>query len=408
MITRPGGNLQHLTGGITVKARYQRGNVQERKGKNSSHWYFRYRVDVAGPDGGVETVMRRQMLGPSKGDSRISKKQAELLRDKFVASLNLPTAAAASTPLILFGKLAELYLKNHVEIDSKIAASTREKYKNHIHNHILPRWRDVRLADFQPLEAEEWLRSLDCSWWMMVDIRNIMSGIFTQAQAWGYWPEDRRNPMTRVNLGRRRESRPKRILTEQETNRVLARLQEPARLIAEIAISNGARISEILGLQWKHVDLDAGVIKVEQRYWRGDLDRPKTQGSSRKLVVGHLVTRLRAKAKADDAQPEEFVFTRNDGSGKPLWDSGVRMAVKKAAAAEGCDFPGLGMHSFRRANITWWQEEGGSAIEASKNAGHTSVAMTNEYTLIQLERQQEITRRIQERILGVPPTEALQ
>jgi hypothetical protein len=34
--------------------------------------------------------------------------------------------------------------------------------------------------------------------------------------------------------------------------------------------------------------------------------------------------------------------------------------------------------------------------------------MTNEYTLIQLERQQEITRRIQERILGVPPTEAVQ
>jgi integrase len=120
------------------------------------------------------------------------------------------------------------------------------------------------------------------------------------------------------------------------------------------------------------------------------------------------VARLRAKAKADGAQPEGFIFTRNDGSGKPLWDSGVRMAVKKAAAAEGCDFPGLGMHSFRRANITWWQEEGGSAIEASKNAGHTSVAMTNEYTLIQLERQQEITRRIQERILGVPPTETVQ
>jgi integrase len=349
---RPEGNLQHLTGGITVKARYQRGNVQERKGKNSSHWCFRYRVDVARPDGGVETIMRRQMLGPSKGENRISKKQAELARDKFLSSLNRPTAATASTPLILFGKLAELYLKNHVEVDSKISESTRQKYKNHISNHILPRWRDVRLADFQPLEAEEWLRSLDRSWWMMVDIRNIMSGIFTQAQAWGYWPEDRRNPMTKVNLGRKYETRPKRILTEQETNRVLALLQEPNRLIAEIALSNGARISEILGLQWKHVDLESGVIKVEQRYWRGDLDRPKTQGSSRKLVVGHLVARLRAKAQADGAEPEAFVFVRNDGSGKPLWDSGVRMAVKKATAAEGRDFPGPGMHSFRRANIT--------------------------------------------------------
>jgi hypothetical protein len=36
-------------------------------------------------------------------------------------------------------------------------------------------------------------------------------------------------------------------------------------------------------------------------------------------------------------------------------------------------FPGLGPHSFRPANITWRQEVGGSSIEASKIAGHTSV-----------------------------------
>jgi hypothetical protein len=36
------------------------------------------------------------------------------------------------------------------------------------------------------------------------------------------------------------------------------------------------------------------------------------------------------------------------------------------AAAEGCDFLGLGPHSFRRANITWRQEVGASSIEASK------------------------------------------
>jgi integrase len=163
-------------------------------------------------------------------------------------------------------------------------------------------------------------------------------------------------------------------------------------------------------LQWKHVDLAAGVVKVEQRYWRGDLDRPKTRGSARKLAVAHLAARLRAKAKAGGARPEGFVFTRNDGSGKPLWDSRVRMAAKKAAAAEGCDSPGMGMHSFRRANITWWQEEGGSAIGTSKNAGHRPVAMTNEYTVIQMDRQQEIAiaRRIQERILGVPPTNVVQ
>ena len=69
--------------------------------------------------------------------------------------------------------------------------------------------------------------------------------------------------------------------------------------------------------------------------------------------------RYRTKAAAERAQPEKWVFTRTDGSGLTLWDSEIRQALKQVAAAEGCDFLG--------ANITWWQEEGGSAIEA-KNA----------------------------------------
>jgi integrase len=67
------------------------------------------------------------------------------------------------------------------------------------------------------------------------------------------------------------------------------------------------------------------------------------------------------------------------------------------AHAEGCDFPGFGPHSLRRANITWRQEVGGSSIEASKIAGHANTKITEEYTIVQLKRQDELTRRIQGR-----------
>jgi len=52
-------------------------------------------------------------------------------------------------------------------------------------------------------------------------------------------------------------------------------------------------------------------------------------------------------------------------------------------------------------NITWRQEVGGSSIEASKIAGHSTVRMADEYTKIQLTRQEELTRRIQERLASV-------
>jgi integrase len=81
-----------------------------------------------------------------------------------------------------------------------------------------------------------------------------------------------------------------------------------------------------------------------------------------------------------------------------MWDSAVRKELHQAAEAEGCDFPGLGPHSFRRANITWRQEVGGSSIEASKIAGHATVRMTEEYTVVHLKRQEELTRRIQDKL----------
>lgn len=88
-------------------------------------------------------------------------------------------------------------------------------------------------------------------------------------------------------------------------------------------------------------------------------------------------------------------------AGRLQWDWGVRDALHQAAEAEGCDFPGLGPHSFRRANITWRQQVGGSAIEASKIAGHSDLEMTGEYTFVAAERQNELTRRTQEKLAEV-------
>jgi integrase len=92
------------------------------------------------------------------------------------------------------------------------------------------------------------------------------------------------------------------------------------------------------------------------------------------------------------------VFHQKRSQEKPLWDSGVRDALHQAAQDEGCDFPGLGPHSFRRASITWRQQVGGSAIEASRIAGHSSLEMTSDYTFVAPERQNELTRRIQQKL----------
>jgi integrase len=354
----------------------------------------------------MKAVRKFHTIGPSKGDNRLSKKQAEVERDKFLAKINKPTIQEKVTDgLALLSKMVEKYRAAHVEAEVAghflLAKPIREKYIIHLEQRIVPKWGDRRLCEINPDEVQQWLFATCDSWHMMNDLRGIMSGIYTKAEDWGYWPEGRRKPMSRVKIGEKWSVRPERILTEEETVRVLARLNDPNLPIVETAIATGARISEILGLTWRHIDLQTGVLRIVQRNWRGDIDDPKSRTSKRPLTLGYLIDRYRVKAAAENTQPDAWIFSRTDGSGLPLWDSGVRKALKLAAAAEGCDFPGLGPHSFRRANITWRQEVGGSSIEASKIAGHSTVRMTEEYTKIQLGRQEELTRRIQERLASV-------
>lgn len=399
-------NLLMLAGGLRVKARVQHPQVKPRKDREGWPWIFRYWSDEIQPDGSVKELRKYHALGPSKGENAITRKEAEVQRDKFLATINKPTVhEKIADGLVLFSKMAERYTAAHVEAQVAgrylLAKPTRLKYAIHLEQRIVPHWGTRRLREINPDEVQQWLFETCDSWHMMNDLRGIMSGIYTKAEEWGYWPEGRRNPMSRVNIGQKFSVRPERILTDEQTVKLLARLRDPNKLIVETVIATGARISEILGLKWRHVDLKDGILHVEQRNWRGDIDDPKSRTSKRPLTLGHLADRYRAKAASDKAQPDNWVFARTDGSGLPLWDSGVRQALKRAAADDGCDFAGLGPHAFRRANITWRQEVGGSSIEASKIAGHSTVRMTEAYTKTDLARQDELTRLIQERLASV-------
>lgn len=128
----------------------------------------------------------------------MTRKQAEAERDRLMEQLSaMPLRESAvvvpaeSPGTTLFGTLAELWEWDYVEatVGGKplVAGSTKEKYRNHLHNHILPRWAETRLCDLRAKGVLDWLQKESGSWYMMTDLRNIMSGIFTKAQEWGFF-----------------------------------------------------------------------------------------------------------------------------------------------------------------------------------------------------------------------------
>ena len=69
--------------------------------------------------------------------------------------------------------------------------------------------------------------------------------------------------------------------------------------MVETSISTGMRVSELIGLRWRCVDLDRGVVRVEEGYHRGDTAEPKTERSRRILSLGLLLEDYRGWKPAD-------------------------------------------------------------------------------------------------------------
>jgi integrase len=168
-------------------------------------------------------------------------------------------------------------------------------------------------------------------------------------------------------------------------------------LMVRTAVSTDMRVSEIIGLKWRAVDLEHGLVHVQERYYRGDTDEPpKTDKSKRPLPLGYLVKEFRELRSKADAERQklgghEYVFYKEGG--KPLDDRDVlRDIIRPPAERLDLYFEGFGWHSFRRQNITLMQEEGATTFEAMEQAGHTRSTMTSHYTMVAL------TRREQERL----------
>ena len=161
------------------------------------------------------------------------------------------------------------------------------------------------------------------------------------------------------------------------------------------------RISEVLGLQWKHIDWVRGAVMVRQRFYRGDLDEPKTRKAKRDVPMGQLTERLRAVFPGPGHE-DDFVFSVKTSKGDCRDDRDINhYFLRKQAKALGIYWTGFGFHAFRREAITAMSALAGVG-QAMNAAGHSKSDMNQEYTLVDLSAQERAVRTFQARILNGP------
>ncbi len=159
------------------------------------------------------------------------------------------------------------------------------------------------------------------------------------------------------------------------------------------AALTGARLGELLGLHWKHVDLGKKVIRIEQSLWNGQLVTPKTEGSFRTVPIGEVLLEALTKHQQNTAhsRPADFVFSKPDAS--PLHPDVLRKDVLYPALDRlGIDRPArsAGFHTFRHSAGSIINAETGNLKIAQKILGHSNLSTTADiytHTSAELERE---------------------
>jgi integrase len=323
----------------------------------------------------------------------MTKREALRLRDEVMRSVNREVYTIQSQ--IPHKDFVDIYKREHIPT---LSAGAQAKYSGLLTRHILPAFGAMKLCDIDTEMIQGFLNAKKeegLAWWTRNDLKNIISSIFTKAEDWGYW--DGRNPTLRTVIGRKQWKRERRILTDDEFRLLLAALPPTVQLMVMTAVSTAMRVSEVLGLKWRNVNLERGMISVTERYYRGDTDQPKSERAHRILPLGLLGDEYRSHKPAG-AKADGYVFEK---CGNPLDDRAIlKDIIRPAAKRLGFYFLGFGWHSFRRQNLTRLQEAGATPFEAQAQAGHSRPDMTYDYTIVSFERRKQAVLRLQERLLG--------
>ena len=124
-----------------------------------------------------------------------------------------------------------------------------------------------------------------------------------------------KNPCDPVKAPRPK-SKERKSLSREEAARLYAILVdgplEAPRIAVLLGLATGMRMGEVLGLQWKNVDLDAGAVYVNQQLSRsGELRDPKTERSKRWLHLNDTTRGVLRAWKVEQARQLQAIDESN-------------------------------------------------------------------------------------------------
>jgi integrase len=287
--------------------------------------------------------------------SRAETEKAGYLRLKELEKNGLGILESGLPKLILFEDFAKDFLETHSKINKRswrtdeyllanLKAFFKNTYLSNIGAEIVERYKAQRIKQVSPATVNREIA--------------LIKTMLNKAAAWGRIPS---NPISGRVVGKLKEKNAReRILSPEETGRLIEVASPNLKPILTIALNTGMRRNEILSLKWENVNLSAGYIFIED----------SKSGRSRKVPMNRLI--IDSFMGLPKRNQLVFYNPETKGSFKDIKTS-FKSACRRA------NIKGLRLHDLRHTFATRYIEAGGDIASLSKILGHAKIQMTMRY-----------------------------
>lgn len=350
--------------------------------KKGNYWTLLVYRDVF-QDGTRKRERQRVRLAPATMPVReVQKIAAEYLRP-----LNQGLEAIGSATNF------QCYVENNFIpfMQSRMAKSTQDRYAGVIRKYLIPTFGKSALRDLTPMTLDRYFAGLaqtELAQESLDKVRDVLASILKRAVRHGLLTQ---SPMVGFELPRAKHQTPrvKQFVRPEQFDALVARVQEPYATMAYVAIYTGLRVSELIGLRWNDIHTDS--ITIDERYSRGDWDRPKTEASNTTIGVNlavieriHRLKTLTVEVRAGRAV-RKYKVVKSDGpndlvfqsvkDGRPMRDNNILVDHLKPAARE-LGMPWVNWRCLRTSHATWLKMAGADVKDAQAQMRHARASTT--------------------------------
>ena len=256
-------------------------------------------------------------------------------------------------------------------IKDTVKQRTWQRHEEVTRLHLKPALGNVRLDTLNALQVQALYRAkLDSglSPRTVQIIHATLHKALKQAVRWSLAP---RNVAEAVNAPKPAKKEIETLTAEQAKKLLQTAKENQQKLYAlyVLAVSTGMRSGELLGLQWRDVDLGAEKLRIRRTVFNGKVNSPKTSHGSR----GIRLTKTAVEALKKHAQDGEWVFSTSVGTSMSVHNLHNR-SWKPLLRSAG--LPNIRFHDLRHTCATLLLTKAVHPKVVQELLGHASIQIT--------------------------------